>query len=123
MAVLRFVMIGWGVGLLWVVFAAQLMHGMTFGAHHAASIASVNQWFPGKAQGRGQALYSSLSFGAGGLLGALVAGSTWADWGAGWAYTLSSGFALAGGLLIWIWFVPGAAVNAENGQKSPDPVQ
>ena len=122
-AVVRFVMIGWGVASLWVAFAAQLMHGMTFGAHHAASIASVNQWFPGRAQGRGQALYSSLSFGAGGLLGALVAGSTWADWGAGWAYTLSSGFALAGGLLIWIWFMPDAAVNAENGQKSPDPVQ
>ena len=26
-------------------------------------------------------------------------------------------------MLSWIWFVPDAAVNAENGQNSPDPVQ
>src|SRR5574343_238711 len=122
-AVVRFLMMGWGVESAAIMIFTQLLHGLTFGAYHASAIAAVNQWFPGKAQGRGQALYSSLSFGAGGLLGALVAGNTWADWGAGWAYTLSSGFALAGGLLIWIWFMPDAAVNAENGQKSPDPVQ
>lgn len=122
-AVVRFVMIGWGVEFLLVMLFAQLLHGMTFGAHHAASIAAVNQWFPGKAQGRGQALYSSLSFGAGGLLGALVAGSTWSSWGAAWTYTLSSGFALVGGLLVFIWFIPDAAVDAENGQKSSNPVQ
>ena len=122
-AVVRFLMIGWGVESLALLIVAQLMHGMTFGAYHAASIAAVNEWFPGKAQGRGQALYSSLSFGAGGLLGALIAGATWASWGAAWTFTLSAAFAFLGGALIWRWFIPEAAVNAENRQKSPDPVQ
>ena len=58
---------------------AQLMHGLTFGAYHASAIAAINLWFPGTAQGRGQALYSSISFGAGGLLGGLISG-----WIVGW---------------------------------------
>lgn len=102
-AVLRFLLIGWGVESLLLVIMAQLMHGLTFGACHAAAIAAVNQWFPGPARGRGQALYSSISFGAGGLLGGLVSGWTW-DWiGAAWTYTLSSLFALAGLSLILLW--------------------
>lgn len=102
-AVVRFLLIGWGVESILLTVLAQLMHGLTFGSYHAAAIAAVNQWFPGRVQGRGQAMYSSLSFGAGGLLGGLVSGWTW-DWiGAAWTYTLSSAFALAGLLLILVW--------------------
>lgn len=107
-AVLRFLLIGWGVDSLAVTVFAQLMHGLTFGAYHAAAIAAVNQWFPGKAQGCGQALYSSLSFGAGGLLGGLISGWTWERIGAGWTYSLSSAFALLGLLLVLGWVKDGA---------------
>ena len=99
-AVLRFLMIGWGVGSLFVVFLAQLLHGLTFGAYHAAAIAAINRWFPGRCQARGQALYSSLSFGAGGLLGGLVSGWMWDGPGPALTFTLSSAFALVGLLLV-----------------------
>ena len=99
-AVLRFLMIGWGVDSLPVLVLAQLMHGATFGAYHAAAIAAIHRWFPGRAQSRGQALYGSLSFGAGGMLGGLVSGYLWDPLGAAWTYTVGSGFALAGLLLI-----------------------
>ena len=99
-AVLRFLMIGWGVESLLVLLLAQLMHGATFGAYHAAAIAAIHRWFPGRAQSRGQALYGSLSFGAGGMLGGLVSGYLWDPLGAAWTYTVGSGFALAGLLLI-----------------------
>lgn len=102
-AVVRFVLIGWGVESLLLTVLAQLMHGLTFGAYHASAIAAVNQWFPGRAQARGQAIYSSLSFGAGGLLGGLVSGWTWDRIGAVWTYTLSSAFAVVGLLLILFW--------------------
>ncbi|HJW24345.1 MAG TPA: major facilitator superfamily domain-containing protein 6 [Rhodocyclaceae bacterium] len=102
-AVVRFLLIGWGVESILLTVLAQLMHGLTFGSYHAAAIAAVNQWFPGRVQGRGQAMYSSLSFGAGGLLGGLVSGWTWDRIGAAWTYTLSSAFALAGLLLILVW--------------------
>jgi PPP family 3-phenylpropionic acid transporter len=92
-AVMRFLMIGWGVAWLLVIVLAQLLHGLTFGAYHAAAIAAINRWFPGRCQARGQALYSSISFGAGGLLGSLLSGWTWERLGAGLTYTLSSAFA------------------------------
>jgi PPP family 3-phenylpropionic acid transporter len=99
-AVLRFLLIGWGVDSLAVLLFAQLLHGATFGAYHAAAIGLVNLWFPGRLQSRGQALYGSLSFGAGGMLGGLLSGFTWDSIGAGWTYTMGSGFALIG--LIWL---------------------
>ncbi len=122
-AVVRFLMMGWGVESAAIMILTQLLHGLTFGAYHASAIAAVNQWFPGKAQGRGQALYSSLSFGAGGLLGALISGRTW-DWlGAGWTFTLGSGFALVGFVFIWAWVDGNATVSPQKGAKSNNPVQ
>ena len=119
-AVLRFLLMGWMVDSVAAMVFVQLLHGLTFGAYHASAIAAVNRWFPGKSQGRGQALYSSLSFGAGGLVGALLSGWTWDDWGAGWTFSLGSAFALAGWLLVWRWVAADAALEPA---KTPDPVQ
>lgn len=103
-AVARFLMIGSGVGSLPVILAAQVLHGATFGAYHASAVAAINRWFGGRHQARGQALYSSVSFGAGGMAGGLISGYTWDAIGAAPTYTLSSGFALAGLILIWATF-------------------
>lgn len=110
-AVLRFLMMGWGVGSLELLLLGQVLHALTFGAYHAAAIAAVNHWFPGNSQARGQALYSSMSFGAGGLLGGLISGWIWDGVGAGWTYSLSALFALLGWWLVWRW-VRGDGVNA-----------
>ena len=99
-AVLRFVLIGWCVDSLAVIACAQILHALTFGSHHAAAIAAINRWFPGRAQGRGQALYSSLSFGAGGLCGGLVSGWTWDALGAAVTFSICSLFALCGLALV-----------------------
>ena len=102
-AAVRFLLIGWGVEWLPVIVLAQLLHGLTFGAYHAAAIAAVNQWFPGRCQARGQALYSSVSFGAGGLVGGLLSGWTWEHLGAASTFSLSSVFALVGLLFVALW--------------------
>ena len=99
-AVLRFVLIAWGADSLPVLMVAQVLHGATFGAYHAAAIAAVNLWFPGRLQSRGQALYGSLSFGAGGMLGGLLSGYTWESIGPEWTFICGSLFALAG--LLWL---------------------
>lgn len=99
-AVLRFLLIAWSADVLILLILAQLMHALSFGAFHSASIQSVNRWFPASCQARGQALYSSLSFGAGGLLGGLVAGALWDAAGGPVAFTVSAGFALLGGGLV-----------------------
>ncbi|MBS1198000.1 MAG: transporter [Proteobacteria bacterium] len=111
-AILRFLLTGWCAGWLSLLVLAQLLHGLTFGAHHAASIAAVNRWFAGRAQARGQALYSSISFGAGSLFGGLVSGWMWDAAGADWTFGISALFALAGLLLI-VFGVP--ADSSETG--------
>ncbi|MCC6658887.1 MAG: MFS transporter [Rhodocyclaceae bacterium] len=100
-AVARFLTIGWGVEWLALLLFAQLLHAATFGAYHAAAVAAVNRWFGGRHQARGQALYGSLSFGAGGMLGGLLSGWSWDALGAELTFTLSSVFALAGMLILW----------------------
>lgn len=102
-AFFRFLAIGWLIDWIALAVIAQILHGLTFGAHHAASIAAVNQWFPSHHQTRGQALYSSLSFGAGGLLGSLLSGYVWEHTGSRWTYTASAFFALIGAWLVTTW--------------------
>lgn len=99
-AAVRFLAIGWGVGSLAVLAAAQLLHAATFGAYHAASVAAVHRLFPGALAARGQALYSSVAFGFGGAVGILLAGWTWEPLGPALTFTLSSVFGLAGALLV-----------------------
>lgn len=100
LAVIRFLLIGWGADSTWLLALAQLMHGATFGAYHAASMAVLSRWFPGGQQARAQAVYGSVSYGAGGMLGNLASGAAWDSIGAGLTYTLGSAFAAIGLLLM-----------------------
>jgi PPP family 3-phenylpropionic acid transporter len=97
----RFLLIGWLPELLWLVAAAQLMHAATFGAFHAASVAAMHRLFPARAQARGQTLFSSVAYGAGGAAGALSAGWAWELAGPGAAFSLSAVAALAGVFLAY----------------------
>lgn len=114
-AVVRFLMIGWCAESLLLLLIAQTMHGLTFGVHHAAAIAAVNEWFPKHIHARGQALYSSISFGGGGLFGGIVSGLVWEPLGAGWAFTLGAVFALVG----WICIVRGMSAQPEAPNSAP----
>ena len=53
---------------------AQLLHALTFGAHHAACIGLVSQHFPGRLRGRGQALFTVAAYGLPGVLGGVLGG-------------------------------------------------
>jgi PPP family 3-phenylpropionic acid transporter len=99
-AVVRFLAIGWGVGSLAVLAAAQLLHAATFGAYHSASVAAVHRMFAGALEARGQALFSSLSYGLGGAAGTLLAGWTWQALGPEPSFAVSAAFAALGGWLV-----------------------
>ena len=100
LAVLRFVLIGWHVDSLLLLLFAQLLHAATFGAHHAASVAALHHWFPASQQGRVQAIYGSLSFGAGGMVGALLAGHTWEVYGASFTFGVAAALSALGLLVV-----------------------
>jgi MFS transporter, PPP family, 3-phenylpropionic acid transporter len=97
--VLRFLAIGWAAGELWIVLLAQLLHAATFGSFHAAAVAAVHRVFPEHAQARGQALFSSVSYGAGAAAGLLLAGWAWERGGAQLAFSASAAAALAGAFI------------------------
>lgn len=101
LAVLRFLLIGWAADSPMLLLLAQLLHGATFGAHHAAAMAVLTRWFAPAQQARIQGVYGSLSFGAGGMLGGLISGQAWESLGAGVTYTLAAGFAVIGWALVW----------------------
>jgi PPP family 3-phenylpropionic acid transporter len=101
LAVLRFLLIGWAADFLLLLLIAQVLHGATFGAYHAASMAVLTRWFEPKQQARIQGLYGSISFGAGGMIGGLLSGEIWDRLGAGATYTVASMCAAMGLVLIW----------------------
>ncbi|MDP2136144.1 MAG: MFS transporter [Sulfuritalea sp.] len=111
LAILRFMLIGWAVDFIALLVLAQLLHGASFGAHHAATMAALNRWFVPGQQARAQALYGSVAYGAGGLGGALLAGALWDSAGAGITFSAASVLALIGLILVWRG-VPGDSAAA-----------
>jgi PPP family 3-phenylpropionic acid transporter len=101
LGVLRFLALGWAAEIMWLLLLAQVLHAATFGSFHAAAVAAVHRVFPPHARGRGQALFSSASYAAGGAAGALLAGWGWALAGAGAAFSLAAAAAGAGLLLAY----------------------
>ncbi len=103
LAAVRWLLIGYFPEVMAVLLFAQLLHAATFGTFHASAIDMVHRYFPGKLQGRGQALYASLSFGAGGAVGSMGSGFAWDGLGAPASFAIASGVALAGMLVACLF--------------------
>jgi PPP family 3-phenylpropionic acid transporter len=98
-AAIRFGLIAISAGNIWVLLVAQLLHAVTFGVHHSASMALVREWFPQAAQARGQALYTMASYGLGGSLGGILAGWVWESVSPQASFALAAAFAGLGWLV------------------------
>ncbi len=107
----RWLMIGWYPEYLGLLVIAQLFHAATFGGTHVAAIHLVHFYFGVHHQGKGQALYSSLSFGLGGMLGSLFSGYYWESMGSRLVYSMA---AICCGIAFMIAFVWVGRENARN---------
>ncbi|SCX42492.1 MFS transporter [Nitrosospira sp. Nsp1] len=101
-AIVRFLMIGWGVDWPAIILLAQILHAATYGAHHATAMMFVHRLFRGRHQGKGQALYTSLTFGIGGTIGGIFSGYAWESLGPGLTFTVSAAAVLLG-LTLVVW--------------------
>ena len=101
LAAIRFAIIAWCADYLWLLLVAQTLHAASFGSFHAAALGYVHRFFSGRHQARGQAIYTSLSFGVGGTLGGLYAGYAWQHFGAGITFSGAALCAAAGMLILW----------------------
>ncbi len=103
LAAVRWLLIGAWVEHLAVQVLAQTLHAASFGTFHAAAIHLIHHYFPGTTQGRGQALYNSVSFGAGGATGSLLGGWLWVTPGPFAAFGLGAVASLIGLWAVWRW--------------------
>lgn len=99
-ATLRFLMIGWGVEWPIIMVVAQILHAATYGAHHIAAMMVVHQFFRGRHQAKGQAIYTSIAYGIGGAIGAISSGYTWDLLGADMTFFVSSAASFIGLILV-----------------------
>lgn len=103
LATLRWLLIGWGADNPVLLGFAQILHAASFGAAHVASIHWVHRYFGPEHQGKGQALYSSLSFGLGGMAGSFYSGYYWEFLGSRFVYTLSALLCYLGFVIAYFW--------------------
>jgi PPP family 3-phenylpropionic acid transporter len=76
-SIIRWLIVGWMADSLYWLIVSQLLNAITFGSSHVVAIHLVHQYFGNQHQGKGQALYSSTSFGLGGMLGSFLSGYYW----------------------------------------------
>jgi MFS transporter, PPP family, 3-phenylpropionic acid transporter len=102
-AVLRWLLIGAFVDNLWILLFAQLLHAATFGGTHIAAIHFVQHYFDREHQSKGQAIYHSVSFGLGGMLGSLGSGSYWELLGSHVIFTAAAICCGMAFIIAYIW--------------------
>ena len=99
--VLRMALTGGLGGSLLALFVAQALHALTFATHHTACIAMVSRHFPGRLRGRGQALFTVIGYGVGGVVGVLAGGALASRFGFQAMFGVAALLAVLGTLCAW----------------------
>lgn len=100
LAVLRFSMVGLVPDNLGWLLLAQCLHAFTFGSFHAASVEVMTQFFNGRHQAKGQAIYNSVAYGVGGTVGGLAGGFALQSFGGQLTFLMAAAFPLLGFVVI-----------------------
>jgi len=108
---LRWLLIGYFIDYFAIILFAQLLHAVSFGLYHAVAIHFIYQYFQGRLQGRGQALYGSLSFGAGGAMGSMIGGYIWENINAESSFLAAAFIVLMATAIIRRWMYPSKTLN------------
>lgn len=103
LSIVRWLVIGFAANSLYWLAGAQLLHAATFGSAHVSAIHLIHQYFREQHQGKGQALYASLSFGLGGMVGSLFSGYYWEALGAVFVYSVAAICCLLAFVIAYIW--------------------
>ncbi len=86
-----------------VLYFAQGLHAASFGSAHVAAVHMVHRQFGVNFQGIGQALYASLSFGLGGMLGSFYSGLFWQHFGPEKLFMGAAIVCMVALLIAWLW--------------------
>lgn len=108
--VVRWLLIGYLAQHFYILLFAQMTHALSFGAYHAVGVALIRRFFAGGNEGVGMGLYSGISFGLGGTLGAYISGQIW-DYSPQVTFTFAAAMTLIA-FLIAFFGVKGNTVSA-----------
>jgi PPP family 3-phenylpropionic acid transporter len=103
-AALRWFVLFWAQSAA-VILASQVLHAITYGAFHIASILFIDRLTPDKAKTLGQAANNALSYGLGLMVGFFFNGYLYEISGSFNLFMISSLIALSGGLIFWGFYV------------------
>jgi PPP family 3-phenylpropionic acid transporter len=115
--VVRMALVGAAADWVIALVVAQLLHALTFAAHHTACIAVVTHYFPGRLRARGQALFTVIGYGLGGVLGVLAGGALITSLGYEAVYGAACVLAALAALCAWRM----QYLEREDPQKTPAP--
>jgi len=108
------------VGLCWrntlngvILFFSQVLHAITYGLYHSIMFQFIDRFFKGRYQIRGQALYTSVSFGLGGAAGSVISGYVWSGFGGNYLF-LCAGVLMFAVTIISLFITPRITVIAAN---------
>ena len=99
--VLRMGITATSASVLALLLVAQLLHALTFAAHHTVCIALLSHHFPGRLRGRGQALYTVIGYGFPGVLGGLAGGALSSRYGLPMVYWASFAASILAVVCTW----------------------
>ncbi len=103
LSICRWLIIAFFVESMALMIFAQILHAATFGSSHVVAIHLVHKYFGGHHQGKGQALYNSLSFGLGGMIGSLYSGYCWDLYGSLIVYSTAAVVCFIAFIIAYIW--------------------
>ena len=103
LSILRWILISQYADQSNVLYFAQLLHAASFGSAHVAAVHMVHRHFGVNFQGIGQALYASVSFGLGGMLGSFYSGMFWQQFGAEQVFMGAGFVCIIAFLIAWLW--------------------
>jgi PPP family 3-phenylpropionic acid transporter len=109
--ILRWLLLAAFVRSMPMLIVSQLLHLSSFALYQAVTVYYVSRIFPGRLQGRGQALLTAVSFGLGASLGSLASGYIWEHVAPAAVYVFAAIVAALGFLVARRW-VPDASEMA-----------
>ncbi|TFY96433.1 MFS transporter [Ramlibacter rhizophilus] len=98
---LRMALLATAADWLAALVVAQVLHALSFATHHTAAIAMVTRHFPGRLRGRGQALFTVVGYGVGGVTGVLAGGQVVARFGYVPMYAAATVLGMAATYCAW----------------------
>jgi PPP family 3-phenylpropionic acid transporter len=101
-AVIRWLILFWAVSPV-VIILSQVLHAMTYGVFHMASILYVDKLSPKEGKTMGQAVNNSVTYGLGLMVGLYLNGWLYSHVSVFILFLISAGMAAMGGMIMLGW--------------------